>query len=227
MDETKVLDGAAARLAAVRRRIAEAAREAGRDPADVTLIAVSKAFPAEAIVPVIAAGQLVFGENRVQEAKAKWPALRAAHPSLKLHLIGPLQSNKVRDAVALFDAIHTIDREKIARMIAEEQARTGRRRALFVEVNTGSEPQKAGVDPLEAAAFVARCRDEFGLDIKGLMCIPPLDEPPALHFALLRKIAGEAGVAGLSMGMSADFEMAIAHGATHVRLGTAIFGERG
>ena len=227
MDETRARDEAAARLAAVQERIAQAAREAGRDPADITLIAVSKTFGPEAIEPVIEAGQLVFGENRVQEAKAKWPDLRARNPSVKLHLVGPLQSNKVRDAVALADAIHAIDREKIARMIAEEQARAGRALELFVEVNTGGEAQKAGVDPREAAAFVARCRDAFGLTIAGLMCIPPVDETPAPHFALLAKIAGEAGVAGLSMGMSADFEMAIAHGATHVRVGTAIFGERG
>ncbi|MDP2621795.1 MAG: YggS family pyridoxal phosphate-dependent enzyme [Hyphomicrobiales bacterium] len=227
MDERRARESAAARLEAVRGRIAHAAREAGRDPAEITLIAVSKTFPAEAIEPVIAAGQLVFGENRVQEAKAKWPDLRAQHPSLKLHLVGPLQSNKVKDAVGLADAIHTIDREKIAKAIADEQARTGRRLELFVEVNTGGEAQKAGVDPREAAAFVARCRDEFGLTISGLMCIPPFDEAPAPHFALLRKIAGEAGVTGLSMGMSADFEIAIAYGATHVRVGTAIFGERG
>jgi pyridoxal phosphate enzyme (YggS family) len=226
MDERRGRDEAAARLAAVQERIAQAAREAGRDPAEVTLIAVSKTVPAAAILPVIEAGQLVFGENRVQEAKAKWPDLRARHPAVKLHLVGPLQSNKVKDAVALADAIHTIDREKIAGMIAEEQARAGRALELFVEVNTGGEAQKAGVDPLKAAAFVARCREEFGLTIAGLMCIPPLDDQPAPHFALLAKIAGEAGVAGLSMGMSADFEIAIAHGATHVRVGTAIFGER-
>jgi len=227
MNETGVQDSAAERLAAVQERVAQSAREAGRDPADITLIAVSKTFGAEAIEPVIEAGHLVFGENRVQEAKAKWPDLRARHPAAKLHLVGPLQSNKVKDAVALADAIHTVDREKIAKAIAEEQARAGRRLELFVEVNTGGEPQKAGVDPLEAAAFVAQCRDGFGLTIAGLMCIPPVDETPAPHFALLRKIAGEAGVAGLSMGMSADFEMAIAYGATHVRVGTAIFGERG
>jgi PLP dependent protein len=226
MSMAEVRDGAAARLEAVRKRIVEAAREAGRDPAEVTLIAVSKTFGPEAIEPVIAAGQTVFGENRVQEAKAKWPALRAQHPSVKLHLIGPLQSNKVRDAVELADAIHTIDRPKIARMIAEEQARTGRALELFVEVNTGDEPQKSGISPREAVSFVTQCREKFSLEINGLMCIPPLGETPALHFALLRKLAGEAGVKGLSMGMSADFEMAIAYGATHVRVGTAIFGER-
>jgi len=226
MDEARAREDAASRLAAVQERIAHAAREAGRDPAGVTLIAVSKTFGAEAIEPVIAAGQTVFGENRVQEAKAKWPNLRAHNPAVKLHLVGPLQSNKVKQAVALFDAIHSVDREKIARMIAEEQDASGRSLELFVQVNTGSEEQKAGVDPLEAAEFVARCRDEFGLRISGLMCIPPVDEMPALHFALLRKLAGEAGVAGLSMGMSADFEIAIAHGATHVRVGSAIFGER-
>ena len=226
MDEARAREDAASRLAAVQERIAHAARETGRDPAGVTLIAVSKTFGAEAIEPVIAAGQTVFGENRVQEAKAKWPNLRAHNPAVKLHLVGPLQSNKVKQAVALFDAIHSVDREKIARMIAEEQDASGRSLELFVQVNTGSEEQKAGVDPLEAAEFVARCRDEFGLRISGLMCIPPVDEMPALHFALLRKLAGEAGVAGLSMGMSADFEIAIAHGATHVRVGSAIFGER-
>ena len=218
--------GAQDRLETVRRRIAHAARETGRDPGEVTLIAVSKTFPADAIEPVIAAGQTVFGENRVQEAKAKWPALQAEHPALKLHLVGPLQSNKVKEAVTLFDAIHSVDREKIARMIAEEQDASGRSLELFVQVNTGSEEQKTGVDPREAVRFVARCRDEFGLKISGLMCIPPVDETPALQFALLRKLAGEAGVAGLSMGMSADFEIAIAHGATHVRVGSAIFGER-
>lgn len=219
--------GAAVRLAGVRAAIVSAATAAGRDPAEVTLIAVSKTFPADAIEPVIAAGQVDFGENRVQEALAKWPRLRERHPSVKLHLIGPLQSNKVKDAVGLADAIHTIDREKIARMIAAEQARAGKSLELFVEVNTGAEPQKAGIDPRETAAFVARCRDEFGLAIAGLMCIPPLDEDAAPHFALLRKLARDAGVAGLSMGMSADFKTAIAHGATHVRVGTAIFGARG
>jgi hypothetical protein len=218
---------AATRLAAVRARIIEAARDSGRDPATVTLIAVSKTFDAAQIVPVIAAGQRVFGENRVQEAKAKWPALRARFPGLELHLIGPLQSNKARDAVGLFDAIHTLDRPKIARVIADEMARAGRRLTLFVEVNTGEEPQKAGVMPRETAAFVRHCRDDLGLALTGLMCIPPADEEPALHFALLAKLAGETGLAGLSMGMSGDFEAAVELGATHVRVGSAIFGVRG
>lgn len=219
--------GAAAALAEVKARIAAAAREAGRGQGAVTLIAVSKTFPAEAIAPAIAAGQSVFGENRVQEAQGKWPALKAHYPGLKLHLIGPLQSNKVKDAVALFDAIHTIDRPKVARMVGEEMRKAGRELELFVQVNTGEEPQKAGVAPAEAAAFVARCREEFGLKINGLMCIPPIGEEAALHFALLRSLAEEAGLSGLSMGMSADFEKAIAHGATHVRVGSALFGERG
>lgn len=218
---------AAARLAEVRARIDAAAREAGRDPAGITLIAVSKTFPPERIEPVIAAGQAVFGENRVQEAKGKWPDLRVRRAGIELHLIGPLQSNKARDAVALFDVIHTVDRDKIAAALAAEIARAGRARRLFVQVNTGAEPQKAGIAPREAVAFVARCRETFGLDIAGLMCIPPLDEEAALHFALLRELAREAGVDGLSMGMSADFDKAIHYGATHVRVGAAIFGARG
>ena len=213
-------------LAAVKDRIAAAARAAGRDPASVRLMAVSKTFGPEAIEPVIAAGHRLFGENRVQEAKAKWPALKARYPGLELHLIGPLQSNKAREAVALFDAIHTIDREKIARAVAEEMARQGRRLELYVEVNTGEEPQKAGVAPRDTVAFVAMCRAELKLDITGLMCIPPVEEEPAVHFAFLAKLAREAGVAGLSMGMSADFETAIALGATCVRVGSAIFGAR-
>ncbi len=216
----------AGRLAAIRARIAAAAREVGRDPAAVELIAVSKTFDADAIRPVIAAGQRHFGENRVQEAKGKWPVLRAETPGVVLHLIGPLQSNKAREAVELFDAIHTIDREKIARAIAEEIARQARRPQLFVQVNTGEEPQKAGVMPREAVAFVAMCRDRLGLAISGLMCIPPVDEEPAVHFAFLAKLAREAGVSGLSMGMSDDFETAVELGATHVRVGSAIFGSR-
>jgi pyridoxal phosphate enzyme (YggS family) len=210
----------------VHQEIARAAREAGRDPASVTLVAVSKAFAADAIEPVIAAGQRVFGENRVQEAKAKWPALTAAHRGLELHLVGALQSNKARDAVALFDAIHSVDRPSLCEALGKEIARQGRRPLLFVEINTGAEPQKAGVLPEEADAFLARCRDSHGLAIAGLMCIPPVDEAPAPHFALTAKIAARNGLKLLSMGMSADFPIAIAFGATHVRIGTAIFGER-
>ena len=214
-------------LAAVRATIARAAKAAGRDPAAITLIAVSKTFSAGDIRPVIAAGQRVFGENRVQEAKEKWPTLREAAPDIDLHLIGPLQSNKARDAVQLFDAIHTIDRDKIAGVLAAEMARTGRRLRLFVQINTGEEPQKAGIAPAEADQFIARCRDVHGLDITGLMCIPPFNEAPGPHFALLAKIAARNGLTNLSMGMSADFETAIALGATHVRVGSAIFGARG
>src|SRR5436853_3962960 len=213
-------------LARVRDEIAAACAQARRDAASVTLIAVSKTFPPEAIEPVIAAGQRVFGENRVQEAKAKWPALRAAHPELQLHLIGPLQSNKAKDAVALFDAIHTIDRPSIAEAVAKEIAKQGRRPLMFVEINTGAEPQKAGVLPEHADAFIEACREIHGLEIAGLMCIPPLEEAPAPHFALTAKIAARNGLKLLSMGMSADFATAIAFGATHVRVGTAIFGTR-
>ena len=213
-------------LARVRGEIAAACAEARRDPASVTLIAVSKTFGAEAIEPVIAAGQRVFGENRVQEAKAKWPSLRAAHPDIALHLIGPLQSNKAKEAVALFDAIHAVDRPSIAEALAKEIAKQGRHPTLFVEVNTGEEPQKAGVLPQDADAFIKTCRETYGLTIAGLMCIPPLDEAPAPHFALTAKIAARNGLNLLSMGMSADFAAAIAFGATHIRVGTAIFGGR-
>ena len=216
----------AASLARVRGEIAAACVEAKRDPASVTLIAVSKTFSPDAIEPAIAAGQRVFGENRVQEAKAKWPELRDAHPGLELHLIGPLQSNKAKEAVALFDAIHSVDRASIADALAREIARQGRRPRLFVEINTGAEPQKAGVLPDEADAFIKTCREAHSLDIAGLMCIPPFEEAPAPHFALTAKIAARNGVKLLSMGMSADFATAIAFGATHVRVGTAIFGER-
>jgi len=216
-----------ARLASVRREIAQACADARRDPAGVTLVAVSKTFGPEAIAPVLEAGQRVFGENRVQEATAKWPALRAKHPATELHLVGPLQSNKAREAVALFDAIHSVDRPSLCQALAKEIARQGRTPLLFVEVNTGGEPQKSGVLPQEADAFVERCRQTYGLAIAGLMCLPPLDEPPAPHFALTREIARRNGLALLSMGMSADFAVAIAFGATHVRIGTAIFGERG
>ena len=213
-------------LANVRAEMARACREAGRDPGDVTLIAVSKTFDAEAIEPVIAAGQRVFGENRVQEAKAKWPALLSSHGGIELHLVGTLQSNKAREAVALFDAIHSVDRASIAEALAKEIAKQARHPLLFVEINTGAEPQKGGVQPQDADRFLDACRDRYGLKISGLMCIPPLHEAPAPHFALTAQIARRNGLALLSMGMSADFPVAIAFGATHVRVGTAIFGAR-
>jgi pyridoxal phosphate enzyme (YggS family) len=213
-------------LQAVEGDIAEAAKRAGRDPATVKLIAVTKTVPEHAIEEAIRLGQRLFGENRVQEAKAKWPALKERHPDLQLHLIGPLQSNKVRDAVQLFDVIHSVDRPKIAAALAEEFSRTGKRSRLLVQVNTGEESQKAGVVPGETDDFIRRCRDDYGLAIEGLMCIPPIDEEPALHFALLAKIAARLGLKELSMGMSGDFEKAIAFGATYVRIGTAIFGVR-
>jgi pyridoxal phosphate enzyme (YggS family) len=213
-------------LIAVRQEIAQACRDAGRDPASVTLVAISKTFGAEAIEPVIAAGQRIFGENRVQEAKAKWPPLMARHAGLELHLVGSLQSNKAKDAVALFDAIHSVDRESLAEALAKEIAKQARRPLLFVEINTGAEPQKSGVLPQDADSFLAACRDRYGLAIPGLMCIPPFDEAPAPHFALTAQIARRNGLSLLSMGMSADFETAIAFGATHVRVGTAIFGAR-
>jgi hypothetical protein len=192
----------------------------------VTLIAVSKTFDAEAIEPVIAAGQKVFGENRVQEARAKWPALKAAHPDIELHLIGPLQSNKAKEAVALFDAIHTVDRASLCLALAKEIIRQNRRPLLFAEINTGAEPQKAGVLPEEADAFLRACREDYGLEISGLMCIPPIEEAPAPHFALTAKIAQRNRLKLLSMGMSADYAMAVQFGATHVRIGSAIFGPR-
>ncbi len=210
----------------IRRRIAAAEAQAGRPAGAVTLVAVSKTFEADAIRPVIEAGQRVFGENRVQEAQAKWPALREAFPDLELHLIGPLQSNKAKEAVALFDVIETVDREKIAAELAKEMVRQGKAPRLYVQVNTGLEEQKAGIDPREAVAFVERCRGVHGLAIEGLMAIPPFDENPGPHFALLEKLAREAGVEKLSMGMSGDFETAIAFGATSVRVGSAIFGGR-
>jgi PLP dependent protein len=216
----------AASLAAVRGRIAEAARAAGRSPADVTLVAVTKTHGAVAVAAAIAAGQRVFGENRVQEAQAKYPEFKARHPDLALHLIGPLQTNKAREAVALFDAIETLDRPRLAEVLAREMARQKRRPLLFVQVNTGEEPQKAGIAPGAADQFIEDCRGRLGLAIAGLMCIPPLDEEPALHFALLREIARRHGIGALSMGMSADYATAIRFGATHVRVGTAIFGAR-
>lgn len=218
--------GAASRLDAVEQRIAQAASGVKRDSRAIRLIAVTKTFEARDIRPVLEAGHRAFGENRVQEAQAKWPALRDAFPDVALHLAGPLQSNKAREAVALFDAIHSIDRPKIASAIAEEMARTGKRLQLFVQVNTGEEPQKAGIMPLDAPQFVRQCRDDLGLAISGLMCIPPVDEEPAVHFAFLAKLARELDVPDLSMGMSGDFETAIAFGATHVRVGSAIFGSR-
>jgi PLP dependent protein len=214
------------RLSAVRREISAACREAGRDPASVTLVAISKTHGAEAIEPVIATGQRVFGENRVQEAKAKWPALKAKYPDLELHLVGPLQSNKAKEAVALFDAIHSLDRVSLADALAKEIAKQGRSPRLFVEVNTGAESQKAGVLPEETDAFIKTCRATYGLEIAGLMGIPPADEAPAPHFALLAKIAKRNELPYLSMGMSADFVLAVRFGATHVRVGTAIFGAR-
>jgi pyridoxal phosphate enzyme (YggS family) len=213
-------------LVSILGRIAGAARSVGRDPASVNLIAVTKTFEAAQILPVLDAGHRLFGENRVQEAKAKWPPLRARFPDIELHLIGPLQSNKAREAVQLFDAIHTLDRPKIAKAVAEEMERQRRRPTLFVQVNTGEEPQKAGVLPKEAAGLVRLCREEHGLAITGLTCLPPVEEEPALHFALLAKLAKELDLAELSMGMSADFETAIEFGATYVRVGSAIFGPR-
>jgi hypothetical protein len=214
------------RLALVRARIARAARDAGREPQDVTLVCVSKTFGPQDIAPVIGAGELVFGENRVQEALEKWPPLKASHGGLEFHLIGPLQSNKAHDAVAFFDVIETVDREKIARALAREIQKTSRHPRLYVQVNTGAEPQKAGIMPQEADRFIASCRKDYGLEISGLMCIPPLDDQASPHFAFLNQIAARNGIAALSMGMSNDFELAIQLGATHVRVGSAIFGER-
>jgi PLP dependent protein len=213
-------------LAPVEQEIARACKDARRERSSVTLIAVSKTFEADAIHPVIAAGQRVFGENRVQEAKSKWPDLVAAHAGIKLHLIGPLQSNKAKEAVALFDAIHSVDRPSICDALAKEIQKLGRAPQLFVQLNTGEEPQKAGIAPSDADAFIASCRDQYGLQILGLMCIPPVNEAPAPHFALTAKIAARNGLKLLSMGMSADFAIAIQFGATHVRVGSAIFGHR-
>ena len=220
------MSDAVARLESVRAEIARAARDFGRYPASITLVAVSKTFPAEAIEPVLEAGQRVFGENYVQEAKGKWPALRERYPDVELHMIGPLQSNKAKEAVQLFDAIHTLDRTSLAEALAKEMAKQGRRPKLLVQVNTGEEPQKGGVVPTEADAFIAACRERFGFEIVGLMCIPPADQPPSPHFALLNTIAARNGLEWLSIGMSADFEAAIQLGATHVRIGSAIFGTR-
>jgi pyridoxal phosphate enzyme (YggS family) len=214
------------RLAEVKRRIAEAASAAGRAPADVTLVAVSKTHGAERVREMLEVGQRVFGENRVQEAEGKFPALKAEYPDLELHLIGPLQTNKAREAVALFDVIQSVDREKLAATLAKEMEKTGKRVDCYIQVNTGEEPQKAGILPADLDAFVAACRDTYKLPIVGLMCIPPVDEEPALHFALLAKMAARHGLSKLSMGMSADYEMAVTLGATHVRVGSALFGVR-
>jgi PLP dependent protein len=213
-------------LLTVEQDIARACQQARRDRSSVTLIAVSKTFDAGAISPVIEGGQRVFGENRVQEAKTKWPGLISAYPDVALHLIGPLQSNKAREAVALFDAIHSVDRPSICEALAKEIFSQKRAPQLFVQLNTGEEPQKAGVAPAEADGFIASCREKYGLAISGLMCIPPVDDAPAPHFALTAKIAARNGLKNLSMGMSADFAIAIQFGATHVRVGSAIFGKR-
>jgi len=220
------METATSRLDDVKAKIAAAEREAGRKEGAVTLVAVSKTFDAETIRPVLEAGQRVFGENRVQEAEAKWPALKAEFTGIELHLIGPLQSNKAADAVALFDVIETLDRDKIAAAIASEMKKQDRHPRLYIQVNIGCEPQKAGIEPTEAVAFVERCRKTHGLRVEGLMCIPPLDENPGPYFALLEKLAREAGIEKLSMGMSADYETAISFGATSVRVGSAIFGNR-
>jgi len=224
--------GAAPRLAALRTAIATRARDCDRDPDAVTLVAVSKTYSADEVWPTIAiCGQTIFGENRVQEAKAKWPGLRARAAaelgkSLELHLIGPLQSNKAAEAVELFDVIETVDRDKIAQALAAAMAKAGKRPRLFIEVNTGAEPQKAGVSPRDADAFIARCRNEYGLAIEGLMCVPPAGEPASPHFALLKVIAERNGIQQLSMGMSGDWPLAVPLGATEVRVGSAIFGAR-
>lgn len=216
----------AANLARVEAQIRAAEAAAGRAPGAAALVAISKAHPQESARAALAAGHRVFGENRVQEAMSKWPALRDEFSPLTLHLVGPLQTNKARDAVALFDVIETLDRPRLAHALAREMERSGRRPGCFIEVNTGEEPQKAGVLPTETDAFIATCRDDCGLPVAGLMCIPPLDEEPAMHFALLARIARRNGLDGLSMGMSADYETAVRFGATHVRVGTAIFGAR-
>ena len=222
-----ITEAPGAALGAVEREIAAACAQARRDRATVTLIAVSKTFGADAIVPIIAAGQRVFGENRVQEAKAKWPGLMSDYPDLRVHLIGPLQSNKAKEAVALFDAIHSVDRPSVCQALAKEIKSQNRHPELFVQLSTGEEPQKAGVAPAEADGFIAACRETYGLAISGVMCIPPVNDAPAPHFALTAKIAARNGLKNLSMGMSADFAVAIQFGATHIRVGSAIFGHRG
>ncbi|QGM93336.1 YggS family pyridoxal phosphate-dependent enzyme [Methylocystis rosea] len=218
--------GAADRLESTYEAIRRAAEDCGRDPGAVRLVCVTKTFPAEDVAPLLEAGHRIFGENRVQEAMGKWPQLREKYPDIELHLIGPLQSNKTKEAIELFDVIESVDREKIARALSEEIARTGKRPRLFVQVNTGAEPQKAGVLPENADGFLAACRDAYGLQIEGLMCVPPLDQQASPHFALLADIAARNGIAELSMGMSSDFELAIQLGATYVRVGSAIMGER-
>ncbi len=226
MTDVPTQDDVAVNLADVKARMAAVAKSAGRVPADVALVAVSKTHPAERVRIVLAAGQRVFGENRVQEAMAKFPALKDQHPDLRLHLIGPLQSNKVKEAIALFDAIESVDRPKLAASLAEQMAKSGRRPDCYIQVNTGAEPQKAGILPAEADAFIRACRETHGLPLKGLMCIPPVEEAASIHFALLREIARRNGLSELSMGMSGDFEEAIRFGATLVRVGSAIFGAR-
>ncbi len=218
--------GIATALAEVRREIAASAASAERAPGDVTLVAVSKTQPVASLKAALATGQRVFGENRVQEAAAKWPELRADHPGLELHLIGPLQTNKVKEAVALFDVIETVDRPKLAAALATELARAPKHLRCYIEINTGAEPQKAGVDPADLETLLALCRNDYKLPVTGLMCIPPQDEDPALHFALLADLARRHQLSEISMGMSGDFPLAIRFGATHVRVGTAIFGTR-
>jgi len=220
------MSSTAAQLAAVRDDIAKTARQYARNPDDVELIAVSKTFDAAAITPALEAGQRVFGENRVQEAAGKWPALREQYDDVELHLIGPLQSNKAREAVALFDVIHTVDRPKIAKTLASEMKDAGRNLPVFIQVNTGAEEQKAGIAPEELDAFVDYCRNEAGLSVHGLMCIPPIEDEPAVHFAYLSELAQRNNLSDLSMGMSSDYATAIQFGATHVRVGSAIFGAR-
>jgi pyridoxal phosphate enzyme (YggS family) len=226
MTSTELMTHSPSGPAAVELEIARACKDAGRARSSVQLIAVSKTFGADAIAPVLAAGQRLFGENRVQEAKAKWPGIIAATPGIELHLIGPLQSNKAKEAVALFDAIHSVDRASICEALAKEIEKQGRSPTLFVQINTGEEPQKAGIAPADADAFITACRKDHGLIVAGLMCIPPLEDAPAPHFALTAKIAARNGLRLLSMGMSADFPAAIQMGATHIRVGSAIFGQR-
>jgi pyridoxal phosphate enzyme (YggS family) len=220
------MSSGADRLTEVTGRIAEAARASGRSPSDITLVAVSKTHGADRVGELLEVGHRVFGENRVQEAEGKFPELKAKYPDLELHLIGPLQTNKARDAVALFEVIQSVDRERLAAALAREMEKLGRRPACYIQVNTGEEPQKAGILPKDVDAFVALCRDQYKLPMVGLMCIPPVDEEPALHFALLAKMAARNGLAKLSMGMSADYETAVRLGATHVRVGSALFGSR-
>jgi len=226
MTDTGQSGNAAERLDYIKRRIGKARGRFGPPPDAVTLVAVTKTFDADAVAPLIEAGHRVFGENRVQEAQGKWPELKARHPDIELHLIGPLQSNKAKDAVALFDVIESVDRDKIARALANEMAAAGRRLPCFVQVNIGGEKQKAGIAIEETVDFVARCRTQHGLEIVGLMCIPPLDQPAGPYFGQLANLAREAGVDQLSMGMSTDYETAIVMGATHVRVGSALFGRR-